>query len=464
MPEESFEEKARNMAEQFSMEPQPLVWQRVKAAIAPKSRRRAAFWWWLMPLCVAGGLGFWLLNSYKPLQKKEADVTQNSIAKTNSNTTGKVNKPNSNTNHKTGNHSTVNNKQNIASGQKKKADLFQQNNQSGNEKKDAKQKKEVMLFQPQTHFAINKNVVKENDVNKEKKATVVQPQTSFVNDTNALADSSKNDLQKDETEATDTLKTTAAIAIKTNDSLAKKTDSASVVIKPEKQKKNDWQIGMVAEAGATSWGNGLFGNSAASLFSASNNPNPQTNNNSGGSFAVVNQHKKTGIDAALGVTVHKNISKRLFFTGELTYRYQQFGIQQILFNLASAVENPHIYNNISYHLHFANMYTGIGVSIFHKKQTLVALQAGVDNSWLITMQQKQTHTSDSLKSLTTHNFQRWQPFINIAIPVNIYANKKVRWQLTPFFRSGLRSFQKSNSSYSNNHLVSAGMGIIYFFK
>ena len=82
MPEQNFEQQARDMAEGFRMEPQPAVWQNVKNAIAkPKRKRRILIWWWLLPLGLLGGLVLFVRNHKNDLTKDKeiASATQKKI-------------------------------------------------------------------------------------------------------------------------------------------------------------------------------------------------------------------------------------------------------------------------------------------------------------------------------------------------------------------------------------------------
>ncbi len=62
-----FEKDISQRMQDFSIAPQPEIWQQVEAALPPeKKRRRAAFWWWLLPLAVLLGGGIWLAFDKQP--------------------------------------------------------------------------------------------------------------------------------------------------------------------------------------------------------------------------------------------------------------------------------------------------------------------------------------------------------------------------------------------------------------
>lgn len=459
MPEESFEQQARNIAEQFSMEPQPVVWQRVKAAIAPKRRRRAVFVWWLLLLGAACGFGFWLMNDSESIQKKHADSKQKE-AKTKIHPIEKRENANEKRSGEEITHLTKNSKQSVALTQNKKRDLFVKNHLTSHEEKGIKQKKETTLFQPQTHFISDKNVVKEKDVKEERNATLVQPQTTTLVNSNKATDSNNAALQKPPTTISDTVKPHVEITVKTNDTLKQNKDSSLASIN-KKKGKTKWHWGLTAEGG-TSWaGNGLFGDQSKSLSVFSSVPTGNFNNGSQNP-STYQQQRKNGVDAALGIAVETNLSKHWFLDGGFTYRYQEFHIQTISFsNLPTSLFGNVIKSNASYHFQSANLYTGIGLSLFHKKNTSVALQAGVDNALFLSI--KQMH-NDSLQALTAQGFQHWQASLQFAVPVGIYSKRKIRWQLSPFVRWGLRGLQESGNTFGHHPLNSAGIKAIYFFK
>ncbi len=459
MPEESFEQQARNMAEQFSMAPQPIVWQRVKAAISPKRRRRAAFIWWTLALGVACGLGFWLLNDSKILHKKTESANKNITVKSNSGKIEKVDKTNESTNQKTDNHPTINSKRSVASTQKKNKDLLVLNHLRSQEEKGAKQKKEATLFQPQSQFVLHKNRTKEKDVKTNGDSTSIQSQTDVLANNNAASDLKNKALQNVQAKGSDTVKTITKTTAKTNDTLNKNKDSSLTSIN-KKKGKNKWHWGVTAEGG-TSWlGNGLFGDQSKSLADFSSIP---TGNVSGGSqSSSTYQQRKNGVDAALGIAAKTNLSKRWFLDGALTYRYQQFSIQTTsLSSLPTPLFGNIIRSNANYYFQSANLYTGIGLSIFHKKNTSIAVQAGMDNGWLLSI--KQRH-NDSLQTITAQGFHRWQPSLQVSFPIGIYGKGNVRWQLSPFVRWGLRGLQNSDGSFAHHPLSAAGIKATYFFK
>ncbi len=295
-----------------------------------------------------------------------------------------------------------------------------------------------MPFQPKAHFALKKNAAKEKEIKTNSENTLIQSQVNVLANNNAVIDSNNKAFQKPQDILSDTAKTQTEMAVKTNDTLQQIKDSSSFSIN-KKKKKKEWHWGATAEVG-TSWlGNGLFGDQAKSLSDFSTVPTGMTN---GGSqnFSTYQQQRRNGVGAALGITFESNLSKHWFLDGALTYRYQQFYIQTTSFNsLPTALNGNVVKSNMSYHFQSANLYAGLSVFIFHKKNASVALQAGMDNGWLLSI--KQMH-NDSLQSLTAQGFRRWQPSLQFSVPVGIYNKGNIRWQLSPFIRWGLRRTTK----------------------
>ena len=82
-----FEKDIAQRMQDFSITPQPEIWQQVEAALPPeKKRRRAAIWWWLLPLAVLLGGGIWLILNEQPTGvskgKKETQQTTSTTNKT----------------------------------------------------------------------------------------------------------------------------------------------------------------------------------------------------------------------------------------------------------------------------------------------------------------------------------------------------------------------------------------------
>ena len=486
MPEDNFEQQARKLTEAFSVEPQPVVWQRVKVAIAPpKRRRRALLWWWLLPLCMAGGAAIWLLkNKVSAAADKAAWVYKenkiNDSVSSEKNITGKTGKK------------ALQNEQNknsvspvrASAWQEKKGNVEIKNVPVSEQEKNNNQQPLAAKENEKKNDAtiINNSLNNSLPVNrKEESNDVFSPSSSSAN---TLQDSKQNKLdssyifsQDGDNKTNDTATAKAMTASVSTDSVLHSKDTTAVVKIKKKAARRPCSIGVLAEVGNASLGSPLSGSqekNAQALSSAA--PGSLFDLTSG----TITQYKITnGIHLALGLSVQKKLSKRIYFTGQATYRYQQFGVSQTVFidttaggsnsgsggnSLPGVGRGLYRDMNAVQRLHFANAYVGIGWQFVTRKHLALSLQAGIDNAFLLSITQKQNGSADSVKSLPTRNFYRWQPSLQIALPFDSYLGKKIHFELSPFVRFGLSAFQKNSASYQDNHLSSAGIQAIYFFK
>src|SRR3954465_15497780 len=76
MPEQNFEQQARDMMNGFEMKPGPEVWQNVCNAIQePRRKRRFMLWWWLLPLSMIGsGIALYRFNKIMPATGRAAEA------------------------------------------------------------------------------------------------------------------------------------------------------------------------------------------------------------------------------------------------------------------------------------------------------------------------------------------------------------------------------------------------------
>lgn len=86
-----FEKNIAQRMQEFSIAPQPEIWQQVEAALPPEKKRRIAFWWWLLPLVGLLGGGIWLTIltiSKQPTgaSKEKTGMQQNTFTQTESST------------------------------------------------------------------------------------------------------------------------------------------------------------------------------------------------------------------------------------------------------------------------------------------------------------------------------------------------------------------------------------------
>ena len=78
-----FEKNITQRMQEFSINPQPEIWQQVEAALPPeKKRRRIALWWWLLPLAGLLGTGLWIIggrNRQTFVQQKTTQVSKEKV-------------------------------------------------------------------------------------------------------------------------------------------------------------------------------------------------------------------------------------------------------------------------------------------------------------------------------------------------------------------------------------------------
>ena len=455
MPEQNFEQQARNMAEGFSIEPDAAVWQRVEKAIAEKKRKKWVLFWWLLPLMMAGGTAFLLfVGNKKP--------TQNIV------------------------HLFV--KKDEKKESKKKMPLSDPNNKllpKQREKityhRDKVKKATVLSFQK-----TKTNEIKKDDesaaINNEKQPTSDQffkekkePFISNDSNMNSLLQTT-NGISKKSSDSTITTGKAEAV---TSDSSVQKKDTATQLAKLKKQKNKPWHWGIVSETGLTSWGNKPFESGAAPSASPTIPPGNFDNINNGintGGISVANrQAVKADAYFLIGAALQKPISKKMLLGAAFAYRYQPLRVTEIIRKDTTINPSQNNTSNFIYYtlnetqrFHFLNVNANISWQLLQGRKNTISLEAGFDNSFLMAMMSKNQSSApqpDSLKiNSTAKNFYRWQPSLSAAVDINFYTGKTSFLQLSPLVHFGLRKFQKNSVAYKENHLTSAGIRLIYFFK
>lgn len=454
MPEQNFEQQARNMAEGFSVEPNAAVWQHVEKVIAKKTRKKRVIFWWLLPLVIAGGSAILLFTGNK---KSSQNIVQSAVKKEQ---------------HK------ESKKTKVASSDQKIKTLPAQNNKTKYTQKEGKnipvlsyqKSKKRKTKKDEEILALNSDQPVDSESNfKERNEPIASNQTS----TDSTHQTKNNEQQK----ALDTATKKTKVDTILSDSSSQKKDTTSQFAKLKKQNNKSWHWGFVAEAGLTSWGNNPFQTAPMPSSYATIPQSNWDNLNNGvstGRTSITNHHSEKGASLSVGAAVQKSMSKKIFFGGQLTYRYQPFSVTQIIRKDTATTPSQNNAGFVFYTLeeaqrfHFLNLNANIGWQIVQRKKNSVSLEAGFDNGFLIGLANKKEASApqaDSLKSNSTaNNFYRWQPSVNASININFYTGKTSFLQLSPLVRFGLRKFQKNNIDYRENHLTSAGIRLIYFFK
>lgn len=323
---------------------------------------------------------------------------------------------------------------------------------------------------------IDKNIITEKNTDSEKGK---EDKSQIIEKRNSVFQSStpNQTLQSD---------TSAQSSILTGDSLVQKRevepDSASLatnhlphkVITDSVMKRKGrlldkhWQFGVMAESGVVFWGKGLL--STEKSFSNPVTVPAQSDAliDSLVSAGTALYQSKNGVSAGAGVIVRKDLSGRFYFTSRLSYRYQQNNISKFLTVPSQLSVNgvSYLIGSNDYRTHFLNLSVSAGVKMLAGKRNALSAEAGIDNSFLFATQREnntQTGSFSWYKNITA-DFYRWQPQLSAALPFDWLKGDKVRLQVSPYARFGLHTFQKEGNAYKNNHLVSAGIQAVYFFK
>ncbi len=470
MPEENFEQQARNMAERFSMEPKADVWQRVQAAITPpKRKRRALLWWWLLPLLIAGGGAVIVVkNNYPNHKTNTLSHNANTIKRQEKNIATNQKKPII----KKEKRSKKEN-ESLFSASKKKPQNNISNKKIFIKKIEAGEIKDIAQAEQKTKLSIH-------SADDEKQENAMFPNSSIPNiKRDSITDRSHTQVtitsDNIDTSSNDVVKTNAEIIVKSKDSL-QKSDSSTIRVQIKNKKVKSYRIGLLAEIGTASWGGNLLGNqNGGESFAKSitNNSSSDFNN----ADIKVHYRAKKGIDAAFGIAVQKSISHKFYVAGKLSYRYQQIAFTQTttidtlsinpVNNSFSIISFVYYKINQTDRLHFANVYAGIGWQFFNRKNIILSVQTGFDNSILLASDKKingQLPQNNLFDNLTTYDFYKWQPHVNGLVSVDVTTRQKIHLQFAPFVRFGFRKFQNNDIDYKTNHLSSAGLQAIYFFK
>ncbi len=489
MPDKNFEEQARNMADGFNMEPAPANWESIRSAIGrSKRKRRIAFWWWLLPLCTAAGIAVYtqllsdkqappaastsIARPYSIIKKKKA---ANGLAKPDKQV---VNPANS-------------------------AEIV-----AGNIQKKVEVPKELALHQEgDTHLsAFNKSnipaAVKKEVLNNAESITTNKiadmPTTVSGNKPNpvtssvgallpietAITDSFTNALNNTQTAYS---KVSGAAVSLTNDSAITRQlpkDTAATAALQKHNKVSGWHLGLTAEGGIVAKSASLLAlasfekNAAPGQFFL-NDPGTITSGglNSAGISRTTTQ-TKPGVTWSLGIALQKGLSHRIDFLTNVAYHYETLHTSTVTYSDSLVLNNSFSTIAGSYkavqQFQFASLFTGFNWHFINSKKISAGVSIGTDNFLLLAAKQKLNNVNGSLASrnnlqnisdsvFTTDKYYRYQPgfFAGILVNINMTGGKQL--QFVPFMRGGLKQFEK-NTAATNNHLFSAGLRAIFFFK
>jgi hypothetical protein len=489
MPDRNFEQQARNMTNGFEMKPKPEVWQNVRNAIQePKRKRRFVLWWWILPLGLLGGsIALYTFN--KGDKETQGHVKTNTIHQTDMDK--KTIHP------EQLNGQQINTEKGKGNGAIAKT-VFLHNSTKGNHKQlkaikrsnDITNKEEKIIKEAFDENATGTRKIKESSdiIGIELNQNITTPTPTINNNKhvnesivklqdqpNLVPKSSLNSRSLNQ----DSIR--SATAINTNSVSANKSDAAHI---NQQKKHTGWHWGILAEGGIATRKSSLF--SLADMEKSLNDPSTLPNSNGSGSSIgglpqsngfYYNNTVNHGLAFGLGIASQKRLSKWLDFFADAAYHYQSFNITTAVYKDSLVLNNSFTSFAGSYRatqkFHFVSLFAGINWHFINAKYVQFGISVGADNLLLLAVKQKfngiNSVNFSSLDAIqmsnsfsTSNNYYKYQPSLLTGILINIQTGDR-QLQFVPFVRSSLRPFDKNTTS-NNNHLFSAGLRAIYFFK
>jgi hypothetical protein len=479
MPDNNFEQQARDMMNGFEIKPKPEIWQNVRNAIQePKRKRRFALWWWLLPLgLLGGGIAYYTFNiAYKNAQES---VSINTVNQTNTD--------------KKADHPEEPNKQQTDTKKgKRKGNIdkpfFLSNNNNNNQKRSKTIKKlsgNIHKEKETIQITFDENIAEANKKRGLPDITIPVPiigRNSHVNDSTISLQDELNLLPKDSLNSRSSYQNSmqSAKATRPNSVGNDKPDSTHT---NNVKMRNGWKWGILAEVGTATRKSSLF--STADFEKSLNDPTSPNSNGNGSSGVGLPQSNgfyynnviRNGFAFGLGIVLQKKLNKSIDFFADVAYYYQSFNITTETYKDSIVLNNSFTTFTGSYKatqsFHFASLYAGINWHFINTKHLQFGVSAGVDNLLLLSAKQKYNgvnngnlSSADAMRisnSISTSKYYyKYQPSLFTGILINIQTGDR-QLQFVPFVRSSFRPFDKNTTS-NNNHLFSAGLRAVYFFR
>ncbi len=337
--QEEFEKNMEQHLGNFSLQPSPMVWKEVDAALRPERKRRLAIWW-LMPLLLllAGSTGYLFLYNGKEMPAKNQVAVNNKKTNNNSITGNNNNLPHQPAQKVTAQIAKLTKssaqqhlKMLITKNEATKmAALIAKlsNTNTATHKQSFTKQKTLQNGVPENKFGTNGAV---ND------GVRTLQQQAGINEATKFAEDTKGTNRPTTTDKTNhtTTKSAAAInvadALKTPIATLKKVDSLTAatkktITKISNTKKHQWLV--TAGSGALHVGeNTLFNNNSAEKAFASSNSNVQPPGGGLGVAAGQNVYPlaapTNGFQLTTGMQYQQLLSKRWKLNTGLQYRYLQ---------------------------------------------------------------------------------------------------------------------------------------------
>ena len=245
-------------------------------------------------------------------------------------------------------------------------------------------------------------------------------------------------------------------------------DSRTAEVKNSKTNKSPWSVGFTGSLGVSEINQSLFKSLDPSNLSYAAYP---SNRPATGPPAVINTPSETraGFSFAIGMSVKRNLSKRIWVSAGLGYHYYSTTIHTGIsvdstlivysaFAQASSVNS--FYRNgegkeFTNQYHFIELPVNLGFQLNKSQKNPVNWEAGFSLAWLASANALQfdPYTNVYFKNNQLFNRIQWDAATAILIGFPVH-NHSI--QLGPQIQYSLTSLLKDNSSYPG-HLIYFGL-------
>lgn len=488
MPDRNFEQQARDMANSFEVKPKPEVWQNVRHAIQPPQRkRRFVLWWWLLPLALLGGsLALYILNNGG---KKRLDSAKTIIIHQTDTNKAQIHPEPSGTPFSS---NVEEHREEIT------ASVVTLGKKNSNQGQSETEQVHTATVSPEESIinAYNKSAQANNRISDKPNAgnnkldqntiatTSMGDSNKQVNNSTTVPQNLSNLITKDSSITNSPVQDTTKSIITGNQHPDSGANTPESFHSTKPRKHRAWHWGVLAEGGIADRKSSVL--SFAGLDKSNNIPSAFFLNDGWGSSVTGNPQNsnlyynstiKHGAALGIGVALKKELNKRMDFVADLTYHHQSFNLTTLTYKDSLVLNNTFSIASGSYtaaqSFHFTSLFAGINWHFINTKHVQLGISAGADNLLLLSARQKISSVNSSLFTLadvarrsdstfTSKSFYRYQPSLFTGILINIQMGNR-QLQVIPFTRSSFRPFDK-NTANTNNHLFSAGVKAVYFFK
>jgi Outer membrane protein beta-barrel domain len=448
MHENKFEKQVREKMDQLGFDPTDAVWTRVDQEIKKeKKRRKPIFWFFLSGLIVAGGVSYMMMNHFTPGKKTRA-TPEFSMINNQDNLTEENNKK-----------------------EKKRSDETNQKVRADAIGKIISAHSDSASFQSENPLLVTKRIKisAKNAKEKAEKTAVVENSThrkpeDIVQPPIAMESADRNAISTDIPKAAPVSKEQMNKTVRA-DSVSGK---GTAKIKNKETKKSPWSIGFTGSVGASNINQSLFQspNPANLSYSATYPSYPAP-----GPSAFTNMPSATnaGFSFAVGVSVRRNLSKRIAGSIGLGYHYYSTRIHigipvdsalTVYTRFAQSTSVNSYYRNgggkdYTNQYHFIELPVNLSFQLNKSRKTPVNWEAGVSLAWLLSSNALHfdPYTNVYFENDQLFNKIQWNALTAILIGFPVHDHSI---QIGPQVQYGLSSLLKNSSSYPG-HLVYFGL-------